>query len=189
MLISTDLEALGDILKPTNKENMVTKGVPSVPSPVCNLCKFDASVTHEAFTDAVVGEFRSEYRISDEDPCCVVGGDEEALTSIDYMSKGMAELPSWEWCYGQTPEFTYTVSHSFRWGDVMAKIRSKHGIILSCAMEIENTWLSSAELERLHKFGESLENKRYDLAAIATAHVDNGQIQELVAWLQDAVAN
>ncbi len=44
----------------------MTKGVPSVPSPVCNLCKFDASVTHEAFTDAVVGEFRSEYRISDE---------------------------------------------------------------------------------------------------------------------------
>lgn len=70
-----------------------------------------------------------------------------------------------------------------------AKIHSKHGIILSCAMEVENTCLSGAELERLHKFSESLENKRYDLAAIATAHVDNGQIQELVAWLQQAVAN
>ena len=45
---------------------MITKGVPSVPSPVCNLCKFDASVTHEVFTDAVVGEFRSEYGVSDE---------------------------------------------------------------------------------------------------------------------------
>jgi len=168
---------------------MVTKGVPSVPSPVCNLCKFDASVTHEAFTDAVVGEFRSEYRISDDDPRCVVSGDEEALTSIDYMSKGMAELPSWEWSFGQTPEFTYTVSHSFPWGDVTAKIHSKHGIILSCVMRFENTWLSSAELERLHKFSESLENKRYDLEAISTAHVGNGQVQELVAWLQDAVAN
>jgi len=70
-----------------------------------------------------------------------------------------------------------------------AKIHSKHGIILSCAMEIENTWLSSAELERLHKFGESLENKRYDLATMATARVGNEQIQELVTWLQDAVAN
>ena len=56
-------------------------------------------------------------------------------------------------------------------------------------MEVENTCLSGAELERLHKFSQSLENKRYDLAAIATAHVDNGQIQELVAWLQQAVAN
>ena len=45
---------------------MVTKGVPSVPSPVCNLRNVDASVTHEAFTDAVAREFRSEYGISDD---------------------------------------------------------------------------------------------------------------------------
>jgi hypothetical protein len=57
-------------------------------------------------------------------------------------------------------------------------------------MQIENTKLSSAALDRLHEFSKSLENKRYDPEAIATADVNNSeQTQELVAWLQHAVAN
>jgi hypothetical protein len=56
-------------------------------------------------------------------------------------------------------------------------------------MQIENTSLSSAALERLHEFSKSLENKRYDSEAIATADVNNEKTQELVAWLQQAVAN
>ena len=43
----------------------MTKGVASVPSPVCNLRNFDTSITHEAFTDVVAREFRAEYGISD----------------------------------------------------------------------------------------------------------------------------
>jgi lipoate-protein ligase A len=43
---------------------MVTKGVASMPSPVCNLRNFDTSITHEAFADVVAREFRAEYGIS-----------------------------------------------------------------------------------------------------------------------------
>jgi len=43
---------------------MITKGVPSVRSPVCNLKQFGATITHEAFTSAVVEEFRKEYQIN-----------------------------------------------------------------------------------------------------------------------------
>ena len=29
-------------------------------------------------------------------------------------------LQSWDWSYGQTPEFEYTVTGSFVWGDVVS---------------------------------------------------------------------
>lgn len=44
---------------------MVTKGVPSVRSPVCNLQKFNPDINHEAFVEAVVQQFRDVYKLHD----------------------------------------------------------------------------------------------------------------------------
>lgn len=83
MLISSRLDTLGDLLR-TNKvrrraisallhrpnslfvqqDTMITKGVASVRSPVCNLQQFSPTIVHELFTDAVVSEFQKEYGIS-----------------------------------------------------------------------------------------------------------------------------
>ncbi|KAJ3998327.1 Lipoyltransferase and lipoate-protein ligase [Lentinula boryana] len=131
MLISTQLDTLGDLLHNT-KDTMETKGVASVRSPVRNLQQFKRTITHEAFVDAVIHEFREEYEVqavNDVDNC----------KDIEYIQNGMLELPSWDWAYGQTPEFTYTVSQAFKWGTVNAKIRSKHGLILDCDLSVSNT--------------------------------------------------
>ncbi|PFH50145.1 hypothetical protein AMATHDRAFT_121908, partial [Amanita thiersii Skay4041] len=120
MLISTNLDALGDLLRPQNKDNMVTKGVASVRSPVCNLQRFDSTITHDKFVNAVIDEFRREYSVDEEPKCVVVNEDDETVRDIEYIRKGMDELHSWEWALGQTPEFTYTASHSFTWGDVVS---------------------------------------------------------------------
>ena len=45
---------------------MVTKGVASVRSPVCNLQQYDTNITHEAFTAAVVNEFQKEYGVNEQ---------------------------------------------------------------------------------------------------------------------------
>lgn len=45
------------------QETMITKGVASVRSPVCNLQQHDASVSHERFVRAVELAFRGEYDI------------------------------------------------------------------------------------------------------------------------------
>ncbi|KAJ4472809.1 hypothetical protein C8J55DRAFT_519694 [Lentinula edodes] len=137
MLISTQLNTLGDLLHNT-KDTMETKGVASVRSPVRNLQQFNRGVTHEAFVDAVVHEFSKEYGIRNvDDEVQIVS--EDNCRDIEYIRNGMSELPSWEWAYGQTPEFTYTVSQAFEWGTVTAKIRSKHGIILDCACSLSVT--------------------------------------------------
>ncbi|KAJ3715921.1 hypothetical protein DFJ43DRAFT_1007113 [Lentinula guzmanii] len=134
MLISTQLDTLGDLLHNT-KDTMETKGVASVRSPVRNLQQFKPTVTHEAFVDAVIHEFREEYEVRAVND--IIG--EDNCKDIEYIQDGMLELPSWDWAYGQTPEFTYTVSQAFEWGTVKAKIRSKHGLILDCDLSVSNT--------------------------------------------------
>ncbi|KAL9713017.1 hypothetical protein Ac2012v2_004258 [Leucoagaricus gongylophorus] len=103
MLISTCLNDLGDILR-VNKETMITKGVASVRSPVCNIQQSYMNVNHASFAAAVVSEFRKEYKISEE----VVEIDEsDSLLSIDYIKNGMNEL------LVGSDEFTYALSVPF----------------------------------------------------------------------------
>ncbi|KAF8806143.1 Lipoyltransferase and lipoate-protein ligase [Phlegmacium glaucopus] len=192
MLISTRLDHLSNLLRPEQK-NMITKGVSSVRSPVCNLKQFGATITHEAYTSAVVEEFRKEYQINTE--CCVVD-DSGAAKSIEYIHRGMSELSTWEWAFGQTPEFTYTLQHTFLWGDATAEIRSKHGVILDCSLQLKNTQISGRALETLTQWARSFYlGQRYGFLH----EVEDGQgagllrcerneiILDVKAWLDDAM--
>jgi len=55
---------------------------------------------------------------------------------IGEIRKGMHELTTWDWAFGQTPEFTYTLEHTFSWSKLKTNLHSKHGIILSCTLDI-----------------------------------------------------
>ncbi|TFK55418.1 Lipoyltransferase and lipoate-protein ligase [Heliocybe sulcata] len=152
MLISTKLDTLGALLR-TDTETMVTKGVDSVRSPVCNLRQFSSTIDHETFVDAVVSEFRREYRV--DEPIRYVN-DGEGAEETDYIRNGMAELPSWDWAFGQTPEFTYSIRPRFEWGEVTIEIRSKHGIILETRATSGHSGAGLEELGRRlegHKYG------------------------------------
>lgn len=127
MLISTRLSSLGDLLH-TTKETMVTKGVASVRSPVQNLQYFNPSVVHEAFENATIKAFQEHYNISEE----VIYVEADAYSQVPEIQHSMDELQSWDWLFGQTPEFTYSFSQSFDWGEMKVEIRSKHGRITAC---------------------------------------------------------
>ncbi|TDL29898.1 Lipoyltransferase and lipoate-protein ligase [Rickenella mellea] len=127
MLISTSLGTLGDLLH-ANKPTMVTKGVASVRSAVRNLCDFETDVTHENFVEAMVDSFNANY--GQAESAFLV--DEDTASSIPYIREGMDELQTWEWAYGQTPEFTYTLVREFEWDTVHADVHSKHGIVTGC---------------------------------------------------------
>jgi lipoate-protein ligase A len=45
---------------------MITKGVASVRSPVCNLAQFSETVSHDTFVNAVVDSFKAEYGVHNE---------------------------------------------------------------------------------------------------------------------------
>ncbi|KDQ64230.1 hypothetical protein JAAARDRAFT_118000 [Jaapia argillacea MUCL 33604] len=185
MLISTRLDTLGDLLHST-KETMETKGVASVRSPVCNLRQWSESVSHDAFVDAVVTQFRQEYGIDEE----VHSVEENAETrNVEYIRHGMTELPSWDWAYGQTPEFTFTIHQLFECGQVTAQIRSKHGVILSCSLALTplRGGDTSQELqEELGELGKQLEGQRYGFVDEARLRNEIGDHTKAVwEWLRE----
>ncbi|KAH9961406.1 hypothetical protein BJV74DRAFT_787701 [Russula compacta] len=176
MLISSQLSTLGDVLR-VSKGSMVTRGVASVRSPVKNLQEPSPTVTHDKFVGAMVQAFREEYHI--EEPVRPMSQAEDA-TDIPYIRDSMTQLPGWDWAFGQTPEFTYSISRSFRWGSMMAEIRSKHGVILSCSLTAED----SSDLRFLEKLGRRLEGQRYGFLDEVTRYDDGCEMtQEVRRWL------
>jgi len=174
MLISSQLNTLGDVLH-VSKESMITRGVASVRSPVKNLQEFNPSVTHDDFVGAVVQAFREEYLI--EEPVRYVQA--EDATDIPYVQDSMAELPEWDWAFGQTPEFTYSINRSFGWGDVTAEILSKRGVILSCILTAKDT----RDSELLAKLSRRLEGQKYGFLEEATGYDGCGRTKEVLLWL------
>jgi len=192
MLISTRLDHLGDMLRPEER-NIITKGVLSIRSPVCNLDQFDATITHEGFTSAVIHEFRKEYQIDTK--CCMV--EELGARDIEYISKGMSELSTWDWRFGGTPEFTETLRRKFSWGDITVEVRSKHGLILECSLQLTNTRITNTTFELLNQWARSYyQGKRYGFLHETGQDADplgglrckrNEPILDVKAWLEDAL--
>lgn len=181
MLISSQLSTLGDVLY-VSKESMITRGVASIRSPVKNLQEFNPTVTHDKFVRAMVQAFREEYHVGE--PVQYVQA--EDATNIPYIHDTMANFPEWDWAFGQTPEFTYSISRSFGWGNVAAKIRSKHGVILSCSLTVEDT----SDLEWLEMLGRGLESQRYGFLDNTVMGYDGvGRAQEVWRWLIDEMAS
>ncbi|TFY67634.1 hypothetical protein EVJ58_g1479 [Rhodofomes roseus] len=161
---------------------MHTKGVESVRSPVRNLQHFDSAVTHERFVDATVAAFRKEYGIDEQSR--TVEEDEDAQ-SIEYIRDGMAELPSWNWAYGQTPEFSHTINNTFAWGQLTAHIKSKHGVILSCSFEIPASADSTLD-QNLTALSKRLEQQKYGFVEDSALgpEVHSGALGEVWEWLR-----
>ncbi|KAI5820550.1 hypothetical protein BZA77DRAFT_336452 [Pyronema omphalodes] len=94
MLLNTDLGAVKQLLKSPAKDIITARGVASVPSPVVN-----TKVTHEEFSVSVLREWEKLYGS---------GGfalvSEAEAKSVDEIAKGIRELKSEEWVYGQTPK-------------------------------------------------------------------------------------
>jgi len=153
---------------------------------VCNLQQFNREVSHNAFTSAVVDEFREEFGI--ESPAQYIEATDD-LQNIDYIRRGLDELPSWDWAYGQTPEFTYTIDETFSWGEVQAKIRSKHGIILACMLEVRNTQLEAPAIQELTILGNIFEGKRYGFMKDVPGELEkSGPRKDILTWIQKVAA-
>ncbi|KAJ7129146.1 Lipoyltransferase and lipoate-protein ligase [Mycena epipterygia] len=182
MLISTQLDTLGDLLR-TDKETMVTAGVASVRSPVCNLQQFSGDIEHVAFARAVASEFRKEYDLDETtDPTQSI---DETSGDLPYIDRGVTELKSWDWLYGQTPEFTYTLTKSFSWGPVTAELRAKHGIILSCALLAPD--LPPDATRALGQLGTSAEGKIYGRWPPSERPHDGSAVCDVECWLADTL--
>jgi lipoate-protein ligase A len=165
MLLSSNLSNLGSALKPS-RTAMHSKGVESVPSPVSNLADAFASrkneLTHDLFCQAVVDEFQRTYG---EAEIHKVG--QENYTKVLEDAKhdlhaGWTEMDSWEWTWGQTPEFSHRI-RSEGLGEVVSAfeidLHVRHGIIQSAEVRCD----SAMEDGDLVQVVQRLQGKRYNV--------------------------
>ncbi|GAA6048579.1 hypothetical protein NBRC10513_000655 [Rhodotorula toruloides] len=183
MLIEAQLGNLRGVLG-NKRESMVTKGVASVPSPVRNLRKWSKEVSHEKFVEVVAREFADKYGLSGE----IKRVDESEARGNEYVRDVVAELKSWEWQYGQTPEFTHEITGSFDFGSLTMSISSRHGLITSASLpspplDLE-WWQSASELCELLA-GDRYESMEQTTQAVRERAGDEGErLRVLVEWLR-----
>ncbi|CAG8706616.1 16680_t:CDS:2 [Funneliformis mosseae] len=176
MLIDTDLDRIKKYLK-VDKQNLITKGVESVPSPVTNLRAYSSTVSHESFCEAVKDVFTNYYcnqftNISERVNTTIV--DVEFISKIPKVIEYCKEIKTWEWIYGQTPEFTLQLEKEFDWGYVKALFKSKNGFITAVT-------LTPLHLEYSNLFNaleDALEGRRYDEEEISNA-LNNARIHDV----------
>ncbi|KIS68079.1 uncharacterized protein UMAG_03661 [Mycosarcoma maydis] len=184
MLLSASLRSLGSSLRNDRGELLVTKGVASVPAPVANLTDAfpdrTAMLSHEMFVQAVVAEFHRTY----PDGCSTAAAvqvDESCLDAPQLnqgrwkLKENFDELQSWDWVFGQTPEFTHRVSmydaseldssQSRGWGPFSVEIHSKEGVVLDAKL-VEARFDDGAVEREVQALIQGLQGRRYDDLAL-----------------------
>ena len=110
LLFNVDFSALGDALK-VSKDKIESKGVKSVRSRVTNILPhLKTPITVEEFGDKIMEYMKKQYPDMKE----YVFSKEE----LDYIAKRAEIKRSWEWNYGESPEFNITREKRFKNGKI-----------------------------------------------------------------------
>ena len=110
LLFNVDFSALGDALK-VSKDKIESKGVKSVRSRVTNILPhLKTPITVEEFGDKIMEYMKKQYPDMKE----YVFSKEE----LDYIAKRAEVKRSWEWNYGESPEFNITREKRFKNGKI-----------------------------------------------------------------------
>ena len=110
LLFNVDFSALGDALK-VSKDKIESKGVKSVRSRVTNILPhLKTPITVEEFGDKIMEYMKKQY----PDMKDYVFSKEE----LDYIAKRAEVKRSWEWNYGESPEFNITRGKRFKNGKI-----------------------------------------------------------------------
>lgn len=169
MLLSSNLSHLGSALRPS-RTNMQSKCVESVPSPVSNLVDaFDSQrdcLSHDHFCQAVLAEFQRTYGKADVIQVRRDDYEDVLKDTKGDLQKGWNEMDSWEWTWGQTPEFQHRI-RTEGMGDITIPfeidLHVKQGLIQSTKLRSD----SPKEDQDLQSVVQQLKGKRYDVFADA----------------------
>ncbi|KAI9251211.1 hypothetical protein BY458DRAFT_536151 [Sporodiniella umbellata] len=128
MLIDADTETLKNCLskKRMLPKEIVSKGVASVPSPVTNLREYSFTIDHQQFCESVLFEFLKAYNDGEGVEPIIFN---QKSTLPQRVKETRDELKTWEWIYGQTPEFTNSTNKEFSWGQVQSSLTIRQGKI------------------------------------------------------------
>lgn len=122
ILVDTDMSRLARYLR-VSKEKIASKGVDvkSVKSRVVNLAGLNSEITIEAVKQSIKESFSRVY------------GELSSTIQLDRASGEIRTLyrkyASWEWRYGETPDFDVSFRNRFEWGEMELCLSIEEGFI------------------------------------------------------------
>jgi len=126
IMLNVDLAKMERYLNP-NKLKLISKGVDSVKSRVLNLNERFPYLMKDNIFEAIEKEFLSYHNITEYNKIYL---DDEYNTNIDIINDLYKNYNSWNWKFGNCPEFTDSLVHKFDWGLVDLSLKVENGIIM-----------------------------------------------------------
>jgi len=120
IMVEVDFQKLTGYLQ-VSGEKIASKGISSVSSRVINLKDINESITIEKVSDTLRETFIEKY-----------GGkltEGIKYTDTEEIGSLYEKYSSWNWIYGETPEFGITFEKRFPWGGVEVNLSLKDGRI------------------------------------------------------------
>jgi len=140
ILLNADFGKLSRYLQ-VSREKIVSKGVDSVQSRVVNLAELNPEITVDGLAQSLVESFISIYGGNPEDAQI-----DPATFGLDALYK---KYSSWDWLFGETPNFDISFENRFSWGGIEVGFRLKNGIV--AAAKIYSDAMNEGLIEELSK--------------------------------------
>ena len=127
ILLNVDMDNMQRYLNP-NKLKLISKGVDSVRSRVLNLNEKYPHLTKDIVYDAIEKAFLKFHGVNEGEYDKVYIEDENN-NKEDKIKELFNYYNSWEWKFGESPEFTNSLVHKFDWGLVDLSLLVEKGKI------------------------------------------------------------
>ena len=127
ILINADKEKMARYLN-VSREKIEAKGVSSVKSRVINLCDIKIDLTVEIVKEAIIKAFETEYGIKGE-YIHFSDKDKDIWPKDPLFREIISRNGSWEWNFGETPDFNISFKKRFNWGGVEIYIKVDSAVI------------------------------------------------------------
>ncbi|QHP53971.1 lipoate--protein ligase [Pectobacterium carotovorum subsp. carotovorum] len=185
LLLNADLSRLADYLNPDVKK-LQAKGITSVRSRVANLVELLPSVDHQVICQAVTQAF-FDYFGEQCEPEII---SPSAHPDLPGFSEQFARQSSWEWNFGQAPNFSHLLDNRFIWGGVELHFDVERGVIVRAQIYTDS--LNPAPLEALASALQGTAYRPEALAAACQALItafpeQQNELQELADWLEQSL--
>lgn len=176
LMIHVDKEKLGRYLTPS-REKIVSKGVASVKSRVCNLQDLNPDMTVPAMRTALREAFEDEYGAA----VCLKKEDLDEAEIRGIRDK----YASWEWRYGKSPKCETSLSGRFDWGEVEIFLSLKNMTVDACKVYSDALDTEFPELLEQYLSGRRYDGLRAeDLREFTPAR--RKMMREVLSWLSGA---
>lgn len=185
LLINADLSRLGDYLNPDPKK-LQAKGITSVRARVANIAEFVPSVDHEKVCDAIKQAFFAHFGQHTE----IEYISPQAKPDVEGFDAIYEKQCSWEWNFGQSPQFMHTFDERFDWGGVELHLDVKHGEIVDCKLFTDSLTPGPLELLANQMVGQAYHHEKLYHFVMSWADADQSHqtmYEDIALWLRNAI--